>query len=706
MAGNLAELQRQLESGLAMHRLGKLGLAESHYARVVKLDPAQTEAWHLLGVVAFQSGNAAKAIKHYRKAVELRPGFAQAWNNLAIALKSRGELDAAANAFARALAARPEYVEAAFNLALLHEAAGRGAEAEAAYRQALAWEAGNVGALTNLGNLLVRLGRANQARDLLARAHDSEQSAASAGNLAVALLELARYVEARELAMQAAAAEPDVATWWSVAGSAARLSGDMEAALPALERATQLAPNDALGWLELGLAQSATGDDAGARASTARARELAPDSVSIRWREALLLPTIVASEAEVDEAIASFGDGVERLLREVRGVELEALSNASSYHLHYLPRDTTALQFRFGDLLVAASPPAVPTGRARGARLRVGFASAYFGRHTVSRYFNALIAGLDPRRFERFVWHTGEALDGTARALAAAVEHFEHAAAPAQAIRDAALDVLVFPDVGMDPRQNLLAAQRLAPVQVALAGHPVTTGLPTIDAFFSGALLEPEGAERHYRERLVRLPGIGAAPSRPDVAPDRAWFESIRDARPALLCLQNLSKLTPEFERALARIAEAASARIYCFDRGPSLTKRCLARLPFLTALPVCPYAEFLGAIAGAGLVLDTPWFSGGGTSLDAFALGVPVVAWESPFARGRQTSAMLKAMGLPELIATDADAYVALARGLLDDAVRRDHLGVAIAERSQVLFDAAPVVSAFGDALVAISSA
>src|SRR5439155_22623242 len=87
----LAELQRNLEAGLSMHRLGKLGLAESHYARVVKIDPAQTEAWHLLGVVAFQAGNAGKAIKHYRKAVELRPGFAQALNNLAIAHKARGQ---------------------------------------------------------------------------------------------------------------------------------------------------------------------------------------------------------------------------------------------------------------------------------------------------------------------------------------------------------------------------------------------------------------------------------------------------------------------------------------------------------------------------------------------------------------------------------------------------------------------------------------
>ena len=72
---NPAQVQQQFEAGLALHRDGKLGLAESHYQRTVKLDPQHADAWHLLGVVAFQSGNASKAIKQYRQALALLPDY-------------------------------------------------------------------------------------------------------------------------------------------------------------------------------------------------------------------------------------------------------------------------------------------------------------------------------------------------------------------------------------------------------------------------------------------------------------------------------------------------------------------------------------------------------------------------------------------------------------------------------------------------------
>ena len=74
---------------------------------------------------------------------------------------------------------------------------------------------------------------------------------------------------------------------------------------------------------------------------------------------------------------------------------------------------------------------------------------------------------------------------------------------------------MFYPEVGMDPATCALAALRLAPLQIASWGHPVTTGLPTIDLFVSGELLEGPGAERHYHEKLIRLPGTGFAQSWP-----------------------------------------------------------------------------------------------------------------------------------------------------------------------------------------------
>jgi predicted O-linked N-acetylglucosamine transferase (SPINDLY family) len=197
----------------------------------------------------------------------------------------------------------------------------------------------------------------------------------------------------------------------------------------------------------------------------------------------------------------------------------------------------------------------------------------------------------------------------------------------------------------------------------------------------------------------VRLPGLGARPQRWPATPDPAPFRARAAGRPALLCPQNLSKITPAFDRVLARILGASDARLFLFDREGPLSRRYLARLARAATLEgvsiegcvellgACPYPEFLGALQAADLVLDTPWFSGGGTSLDAFALGVPVLTTRGDSARGRQTAGMLDLMGVEGLVAADDDSYVAFALELLRDRAQHRQLGAAIAPRADVLF-------------------
>jgi predicted O-linked N-acetylglucosamine transferase (SPINDLY family) len=726
-----SEIQQQFEAGLAMHRMGRLGLAESHYARVVKLDPTQADAWHLLGVVAFQNGHPAKAIRQYRRALELRSEFAQAWNNLGIALKANGMAGDAAAAFERALGAQPQYAEAAFNLGLLLQEQGELTRAEALYRESLEWRGDSVATLTNLGNLLLRTRRAEEALLLLEKAFAREPTPDNAGNLALALLELRRYEAARELAQRAVDSAPEASAWWGALGTAARLQGDAAGAVPALRRAAELAPRDALLRLELALALAASGDDVAARQALSEARELDPSSLALRWADALSVPAIVADEAEADAALEHFSLGVASLAATLEhdaahdpDALLDAAASASSYRLHYLPRDATALQCRFGDLIDGACRAARPglarpverATRSEGRRIRVGFVSAYFSRHSVSRFFARFVTDIDPGRFERFAWHTGELLDHPARELAARVDHFEQTASPpaelAERIRASELDVLVFPDLGMDPRQQVLASWRLAPRQLALYGHPATSGLPGIDAFLSGQLLEPPGSEAHYRERLVRLPALGAAPQHSGTIPDPGWFASWRDARPTLLCLQHLSKLVPAFDPVLARILARSGARLLFFGRSPGLSRRFRERIDprlrdagldpndALVIEPARGHAEFLGAIEGAELVLDTPWFSGGVTSLDTLAVGTPILAWELGQARGRQTSAMLRLLELSQLIECGADGYVAAALRLISDPTERAGLRDVIRARNARLFDAHDTLAAFQDVL------
>ncbi|MDC8015404.1 tetratricopeptide repeat protein [Tahibacter soli] len=712
--------------GQKHHQAGELGLAESHYQRVTKLDAANADAWHLLGIVAYQQGKVDKAIRHYRRAVELRPRAAEMLNNLALALRAHGEFDAAAEAFAQAIKIRPEYSTAAYNLGLLHEQRGDAAAAERAYRQALATQPNAANTLTNLGNLLRRLGRLDEAEKFLYRAHAaSPRDAAANGNLAMLRVDQQRYADARALAETATRADPDNAAWWETLGAAARMANDADAAVGALRRACELAPDVAANHLQFGLACDETGDRAAAADALRRACELAPAWTRARWNAALALPWLPHDYAEANAAVARVAANLDALHAELDRADaadaagwFEAAEAVGLFQLAYLPGDHTATLARYGDLVERVVRLAHPTlampiePRVREGRVRVGFVSAYLHAHVVERYFGGWIRELDPARFERHVWYTGATPDDRLAAIVASADHSEAPPAElpalAERIRTAQLDVLIYLDVGMDVRQAVLAAMRLAPVQCAAYGHPATTGLASVDYYLSADALEPPGGEAHYRERLVRLPGLGCAPRAPVAPGDGAWFDALRDgARPLVACLQNLTKLPPAFDATLARVLAASDGRLVVFHRGEALARRFRARIePVLRAHGLDParhlviesprpYAEFLGGVARADLVLDTPGFSGGGTSLDALAMAAPVVCYDGRFARGRQTAGMLRMLGVDATIARDDDHYVTLATTLLADAARRDALRATLRERAQRLFAAPDAVKA-----------
>jgi predicted O-linked N-acetylglucosamine transferase (SPINDLY family) len=98
--------------------------------------------------------------------------------------------------------------------------------------------------------------------------------------------------------------------------------------------------------------------------------------------------------------------------------------------------------------------------------------------------------------------------------------------------------------------------------------------------------------------------------------------------------------------------------------------------------------------------MLDTLHWSGGNTSLDALASGLPVVTLPGGLMRGRQSQAMLRALGAGELVARDVDGYVETAVTLGRDASRRRALSQAIVANRSALFEREEPVRALEDFL------
>lgn len=432
---------------------------------------------------------------------------------------------------------------------------------------------------------------------------------------------------------------------------------------------------------------------------------------------ALALPAVYSSPEALRDARERFGAGLSALERDWDACLAQAepaLAQLAwcNFKLAYQGQDDLPLQRRFAALLERGADALFPTWRAppaarRRARLRVGLLSSGWRTCTVGAYFGGWVGWLRDAGFELRLYQLGTR-DDTTDALAARAGHLHHHAdgpleALAQAVRDDAPDLLLYPELGMDPRLMALAALRLAPAQAVAWGHPVTTGLSTMDAYFSCAGMEPVGAQAQYAEPLRLLHGLGVDYARPEPPPalDRAALELPADA-PLLLVPQSLFKLHPDLDPVLATIAAALPALRLVLFRAPhsawttTTHQRLAAALAAAGAnerqllwLPPQPRPRYLAINAACDLMLDVPHWSGGNTSIDALLSGLPVVTAPGAFMRGRQSAAMLARAGVAgELVMPDAGHLAGRVLALLDDAPARTALRRRIADGLPGLFE------------------
>ncbi|MFT3789075.1 MAG: hypothetical protein QM770_23355 [Tepidisphaeraceae bacterium] len=311
-------------------------------------------------------------------------------------------------------------------------------------------------------------------------------------------------------------------------------------------------------------------------------------------------------------------------------------------------------------------------------RIRLGLCSAYFKEHTIGKLNIGLAKYLDRKRFHVTVISTAPNKDAVAaqyRSLADA--YVETPNTPLEARRAMAqldLDALYYADIGMNPMTFSHGFSRLARLQCVTWGHPLTTGIPTIDHFISSVHLDSNEGQRYYTENLVRLPDIAVAyepPPRPAKQLTRAQL-GLPDDATIYGCLQSLYKIHPQFDPMLGDILRRDPKGIVLFLSGmfphweQTLRDRFARTIPDVASrIRFAPRQDrdgFLALNVLCDLMLDPLHFGGGNTSWEALSLHVPIVTLPSAFLRGRITYAQYQAMGYIDLCAKDEVDYVNIA--------------------------------------------
>lgn len=666
--GVMARQRGEAQAALATHRRVALLFADDAVARA------------RLGGTLAQTGAAQAARRAYQAALALSPADPAVWSDLGNLIVAVSSPAAGLPALRRAVAARPEWWPTSHNLAIAAEAAGRPAEAEAAYlavarrnplsadawaaladrrrpddpagaerfaRQALRADPARADALATLSDALGRQGAlpaSTVAADRGARVDPANIRALN--NLGAAHLAVDRFDEAVEPLRRACALEERAETLTNL-GAALKGVGRLDQALATLVRAACLNPALPQTYNNLGNALRDLGrvDEA---ATCYRWSTLVKPDYAVGYRN--LLPTLL-------------------------------------YSSQCSPARRFEEQRRFAQRFAA---PLRPLHRPHAnapdpeRRLRIGYLSSDFRGHVVARNIMPLFEHRDRARFEVFCYAEVAAPDPATDRFRALSDGWRSTIglddrAAAAMIRDDRIDILVCLAGHFDKNRPLVAAYRPAPVQVSFH-DPVSSGLDEFDYLIADPTLVPRGGSEPFSERVVRLPSYYLASPIPG-SPDPTPPPCLTAGRITFGCFNAPSKIGEPVLALWARVLAATpGSRLTLKYRNhydaPGLRRRFAdafaargvdpARLTFLGAVEAS--AGHLENYAGVDIALDPFPFCGSTTTYEALWMGVPVATLPGQTMVSRWSASMLKPLRLSQLIAADADDYVAICRRLADD--------------------------------------
>ncbi len=690
----LPGIQQAFAAAMGHHQAGRLNEAERLYLQILKIDPRHADALHFLGVLAHQIGRHDVAVDLIGRAIAQNGRVPAFHNNLGNALKAQGKLQDAAASYGGALAHDPNHVGALFNLGLVLQTQGKLEEAAACYRRALNFKHDYAEAHGNLGNTLQAQGKLEEAVASYERALRYRPDYAEMhSNLGNVLMAQGKYTEAVASHGRALTHKPDYAEAHNNLGLVLLEQGNVDAAVASFRRALTHKPAYAEAHNNLGNALREQGQSAEAAASYQRALILDRNNAEARLGlTTATIPVFADTVADSAGAAEKFARSLEDLTAwsgANPGKLGKSVGGSQPFYLAYRPVDVTALLSRYGDLVCAEAAAywqsGIPAGgavRPLRERVRIAVVSGQVRQHPVwDVVLRGIVAHLDRRRFDLVVYHTGAITDEETTWAKGRVDRFVQGPRPTRAwLHEVATDrpdVMFYPEVGMDAATCALAALRLAPLQVAGWGHPVTTGLPSIDLFVSGDLLEGAAAESHYREKLIRLPGTGVCT---DLAPvqSQPWDSPPRQGNCArfALCQQPI-KFDPADDMLLTRIASAVGPSEFWLAAPKKLhwaTVRLRNRLAaafraagldpdaHLRVIPWLSRDQFAGFLDEMDVFLDCPAFSGYTTAWQAIHRGIPIVTLEGEFLRQRLAAGLLRQIGITDGIASSADEYVRIA--------------------------------------------
>jgi len=747
LASNTIEAHFRLGSMLYLAQ--DFDAAINHFHQATILSPDVPEPWQNMGLALESLQRFDEALAAFSQAATLAPDWLDPWKSVGGALI---RLERAADAIApleKAFELASNDSQTAFFLGNSYLATSDGENAVRVLAIAAALSPGDAETVNNYGQALEFAGDDEEAVATYARAREiSPNFARPILNRARLLVKLNRGEDAVEGFRRVIALNPDEADAYVELGSYLQNNQRNEEAVEVMLKAVEIANDDPVLVNNLAVSLSSIGQFSNAKIWYDKLIELVPNRAAPLVNYATMLEMMEQSDealimlqeaAKIDPDYApTYSLMVHGKLRQCQWNNLEALVTriiedskreiTEGHRLSALPFVLLALPVPL-DIRLAASRQLAMTAQASvlrpeqqtpfdhsniqaSGKIRIGYISPDFSMHSVGMCFRSILAAHDREKFEVFGYHMAlKPDDETTDFFRQSFDHFRDIRElstmdVSRQIYDDGIQILI--DLAGHTRGSRMEilALKPAPVQAHYLGYGATTGADYIDYLITDDTVMNEEAAHWCSESLAYLPQTFMPPlglPYPARNLNRAEEGLPEDG----FVFANFSahyKIDPDIFSVWMRLLKRTPGSVLWLVSGSAksvenLRQEASARgidPDRLIIAKRCSHEVHLARHHLADLCLDNYFHAGGATTLEALWCDLPVLTLHGLYPNSRTGAGMLKAAGLPELVAQDLADYAKIAQDLARSPERLKELRQRLSKDKQSipLFDSAYFVS------------
>lgn len=387
------------------------------------------------------------------------------------------------------------------------------------------------------------------------------------------------------------------------------------------------------------------------------------------------LGNILSASGKAEEALAEYDRALELSPGKIRLTAnnllttnyVASLSQSDIFKMH-----TDAMR------MLENSVDRLPVKAGTGEKIRLGFVSGDLKRHSVTFFLEPVLALLDRKRFEIFLYSDTTNCDAISERIKTYGTWHDITKTPdsqsAQMIASDKIDIL-FDLSGHTGLRMGLFAMKPAPVEISWLGYFNTTGLSTIDWRICDEWTDLPGQEAFHTEKLLRIPGGFQVYAPPADAPKVSATPCLQNGYITFGSFNSLPKMNRTVVEVWARILKGVPGSKLLLkanglaDKGIQENFISMFRAEGIDETRLLfsglkgVLSEHLSEYSKVDIALDTFPLSGATTTCEALWMGVPVITLATERHAGRVGVSILKRLGLESFITGTKSSYIAAAR-------------------------------------------